>query len=43
MPMGFCNAPPTQQQHMTTALQKHIGVIFHIYMDDIVIWSQNLE
>jgi hypothetical protein len=43
MPMGFRNAPPAQQRRMTTALRKHIGIICHIYMDDIVIWSQNLE
>ena len=43
MPMGFRNAPPAQQRRMTTALRKHIGVICHIYMDDIVIWSQTLE
>src|ERR1700678_1029274 len=42
MPMGFQNAPPAQQCQMTNAHRKHIGTICHIYMDDIVIWSQDL-
>jgi hypothetical protein len=43
MPMGFRNAPPAQQRRVTNVLRQHIGTICHVYMDDIVIWSQNLE
>ena len=28
---------------MTDALQELIGNICHVYLDDIIIWSQNLE
>jgi RNase H-like domain found in reverse transcriptase/Integrase zinc binding domain/Reverse transcriptase (RNA-dependent DNA polymerase) len=43
MPMGLRNAPPAQQRRVTNVLRKYIGIICHIYMDDIVIWSQCLE
>lgn len=42
MPMGGCNAPATHQRRMYQALRKHIGKICHVYLDDIVIWSQNI-
>ena len=43
MPQGGCNAPATHQRHMNNALREHIGKICHVYLDDIIIWSQTLE
>ena len=43
MPMGLKNAPSIHQRRVTSALRKHIGKICHIYLDDIVIWSQTME
>ena len=43
MPQGGCNAPATHQRRMTDALREHIGKICHVYLDDIIIWSQTLE
>ena len=43
MPMGGCNAPSTHQHHMTDALCELIGKICHVYLDDIIIWSQTVE
>ena len=43
MPMGLRNAPATHQRRMVTALRQHIGRICHVYMDDIIIWSQTLQ
>ena len=43
MPMGCKNAPATHQRRMNQALRKHIGVICHVYLDDIVIWSGSIE
>ncbi len=43
MPQGCRNAPATHQQQMFSALRQHIGSICHVYLDDIVIWSQSLE
>jgi hypothetical protein len=43
MPMGFHNAPPIHQQRVSTALAHLIGKICHVYMDDIIIWSDNME
>ena len=43
MPMGLCNSPPIHQRRMLTILQKHIGKLCHVYMDDIIIWSENLD
>jgi hypothetical protein len=42
MPMGLRNSPATQQQHITNALQHLIGRICHVYLDDIIIWSDSL-
>ena len=41
--MGGCNAPSTHQRCMTDALQELIGKICHVYLDDIIIWSQTVE
>lgn len=43
MPMGIKNAPSIHQRCITAALQPHIGKICHVYLDDIIIWSQNLD
>ena len=43
MPMGGCNAPSTHQRRMTDALRELIGKICHVYLDDIIIWSQTVE
>src|ERR1700691_4220104 len=43
MPMGLRNSPPIHQRRMTAALRKYIGKICHIYLDDIVIWSDMVE
>ncbi len=43
MPQGCCNAPSTHQRRMYTALRPYIGSICHVYLDDIIIWSQSLE
>ena len=43
MPMGLHNSPPIHQHRMTAALRKLLGKICHIYLDDIVIWSDTVE
>ena len=43
MPMGVCNAPAVHQCRMACALRQFIGRICHVYLDDIVIWSQTLD
>ena len=43
MPMGLHNSPPIHQQWMTAALCELLGKICHIYLDDIVIWSNTVE
>jgi hypothetical protein len=43
MPQGCRNAPATHQRRMVAALHPFIGKICHVYLDDIIIWSQTLE
>jgi len=43
MPMGLRNSPAIHQRRVTTALQTHIGRICHVYLDDIIIWSDSVE
>ena len=43
MSQGSQNIPATHQHHMFNALYLLIGSICHVYLDDIVIWSDNLE
>ncbi len=43
MPQGCRNAPSTHQRRMYSALRQYIGNICHVYLDDIIIWSQTLE
>jgi hypothetical protein len=42
MPMGLHNSPPIRQRRVTAALWKYIGKICHVYLDDIIIWSENI-
>ena len=42
MPMGLKNSPPIHQRRMMNALHEHIGRICHVYLDDVIIWSDNL-
>jgi len=43
MLMGCYNAPATHQWRISLALKDHIEKICHVYLDDIMIWSQSLE
>ena len=43
MPMGLCNLPPIHQHCVTAALWHLIGKICHVYIDDIMIWSNSME
>ena len=43
MPQGGCNAPAMHQRWMTNMLREHIGKICHVYLDNIIIWSQTME
>jgi hypothetical protein len=43
MPMGLRNSPATHQRRVTLALRDLIGRICHVYLDDIIIWSQSVE
>jgi hypothetical protein len=42
MPMGYKNVLAIHQRRMTAALQKYLGKFCHIYLDDIVIWSNDV-
>ena len=42
MPMGLRNSPAIHQRRVTAALREHIGKICHVYLDDIVIWSETV-
>ena len=42
MPMGLKNALVIHQHQVTSALHELLGKICHIYLDDIVIWSQTM-
>jgi hypothetical protein len=42
MPMGLRNSPAIHQRRMISALREYIGKICHIYLDDIVIWSNTV-
>ena len=40
--MGLRNSPAIHQQRVTAALRELLGRICHIYLDDIVIWSNTV-
>jgi len=43
MPMGLKNTPTIHQRWVTATLRELIGKFCHIYLNDIVIWSNSLE
>jgi hypothetical protein len=43
MPQGLRNALPVHQRRVTAALRPFLGIFAHIYLDDIIIWSNSLE
>ena len=43
MPQGLKNAPPIHQRRMNSALRIYLGKFCHIYLDDIVIWSNSIQ
>jgi hypothetical protein len=43
MPQGLRNAPSVQQRQVTAALRSLTGKICHVYLDNIIIWSENVE
>jgi len=43
MPMGLKNAPAIHQRQVMAALRHLIGKMCHIYLDDIVIWSNSMD
>lgn len=43
MQQGDCNAPSTFQRFMTQAFREFIGKFDHVYLDDIFIFSNNVE
>ena len=43
MLIGLHNASPIHQCYVTAALWHMIGKICHVYIDDMIIWSKNIE
>jgi uncharacterized protein YcgI (DUF1989 family) len=43
MPIGLRNMPAIHQWRVAVALHEFIGKICHVYLDDIVIWSDSIE
>jgi hypothetical protein len=43
MPMGLKNVPAIHQHHVTAALRSLISKICHVYLDDIIIWSDTID
>jgi hypothetical protein len=43
MPQGLRNAPPVHQRQVMAALHPFLGKFAHIYLDDIIIWSDTLD
>ncbi|KAJ3561342.1 hypothetical protein NP233_g10248 [Leucocoprinus birnbaumii] len=43
MPMGLRNAPAIHQRRVNQALRRYLGKFCHIYLDDIIIWSDSIN
>ncbi|EDN09807.1 hypothetical protein HCAG_06974 [Histoplasma mississippiense (nom. inval.)] len=43
MPMGLCNAPATFQSYINEVLKGLVDICCIVYLDDILIYSQNTE
>jgi hypothetical protein len=43
MPMGLRNTPSIHQHHMMNALCPFLSKFCHVYIDNIIIWSDNVE
>ena len=43
MPMGLRNSPAVHQRHVFAALRPLVGAICHVYLDDIIIWSNSVK
>ena len=43
MLMGFRNSPAIQQRRLKNALRPFLGKFCHVYLDDIIFWSNNLS
>uniref|UniRef100_A0A0W0FPY8 Putative reverse transcriptase-RNase H-integrase n=1 Tax=Moniliophthora roreri TaxID=221103 RepID=A0A0W0FPY8_MONRR len=43
MPQSLKNSPSVHQRRVNNALREYIGVFCHIYLDDIIIWSDSFE
>jgi len=43
MPMGLHNTPAIHQCRVAVALHKFIGKICHVYLNNIIIWSNTIE
>ena len=43
MPFGLCNAPATFQRLMNTVLRDHLDEFVTVYLDDILVFSPDVE
>lgn len=43
MPQGFRNSPAIHQRRVNNALRNLIGKICQVYLDDVIIWADNLN